>query len=63
MCRVHNLAVSLLLYPLIFYVLVARVTIVAFYILCRLDRVVTRIILRKKPLIRDKFDIITFAKW
>ena len=43
-------------------VLIARVTMVVFFELRRIGMEVARIVPKKKPIIRGKFDVMTFTK-
>ena len=59
----HNFAVSLLIFPLVLYGLVVLATMFAYYETWRVLRELAMIVPRKKPIMRDKFDVMTFTQW
>ena len=63
MFYIHNAAVSLLLFPLFIYAVIAMLSMVAFYYARRGVREVARIVPRKRPILRDKCDVMTFTSW
>ena len=58
----HNFTVSLMLLISILYVLVELSTMFAYYEILRALREMLRITPRKYPIVRDKFDAITFIQ-
>ena len=63
MCWVHKFAVSLLLFPLIIYGLVVLVTMTACCEMRRVLKKVAMIVPKEGPVVRDKFDAMTFTQW
>ena len=59
---VHNFSVSLLLFPSMFYGLVVWIMMIACYEMWLVLREVTIIVRRKGPIMREKFDVMTFAQ-
>ena len=53
----------MLLFPLMFYALIAIATVLAFCDIRQVVREVTKLIPRKTPIVRDKFDEMTFTQW
>ena len=63
MCWMHYVSASLLLFPLMFYALIAMATMLAFYNIRQVVREVIKLIPTTKPIVRDKFDEMTFTQW
>ena len=59
---VHNFAVSLMLFPLMLYSLVAWMMMIDYYEMRIILRDVARIVPRKGSIMRDKFDAMTFTQ-